>query len=35
MERAERSVARLGHVHLKVRDLERSIEFYSRFLGFR
>ena len=23
----------LGHVHLKVRDLERSIDFYTRFLG--
>ena len=22
----------LGHVHLKVRDLERSIDFYMRFL---
>ncbi len=26
--------ARVGHVHLKVSDLERSIEFYSRVLGF-
>lgn len=25
---------RIGHAHLKVRDLDRSIEFYSRFLGF-
>lgn len=24
---------RIGHAHLKVRDLERSIEFYRRFLG--
>jgi catechol 2,3-dioxygenase len=26
---------RLGHVHLKVRDLERSIDFYMRFLGLK
>lgn len=25
---------KIGHAHLKVRDLDRSIEFYSRFLGF-
>lgn len=25
---------RIGHAHLKVRDLDRSIDFYSRFLGF-
>ena len=25
--------AKIGHVHLKVRDLERSVAFYSRFLG--
>ncbi|MDX1394894.1 MAG: VOC family protein [Gemmatimonadota bacterium] len=24
----------VGHVHLKVSDLERSIDFYSRVLGF-
>ncbi|HKK29180.1 MAG TPA: VOC family protein, partial [Alphaproteobacteria bacterium] len=26
--------ARIGHVHLKVADLERSIAFYSGVLGF-
>jgi catechol 2,3-dioxygenase len=26
--------ARIGHVHLKVSDLERSIEFYRDVLGF-
>lgn len=25
---------RIGHVHLKVSDLERSVKFYSDFLGF-
>ena len=25
----------IGHAHLKVRDLERSLEFYQRFLGLR
>jgi catechol 2,3-dioxygenase len=25
----------LGHVHLKVRDLERSIDFYTHFLGLK
>lgn len=25
---------RIGHVHLKVSDLERAIDFYSRILGF-
>ncbi|MDX1940990.1 MAG: VOC family protein [Saprospiraceae bacterium] len=25
---------RIGHVHLKVSDLERSLEFYSGLLGF-
>lgn len=24
---------KIGHAHLKVRDLDRSIEFYARFLG--
>jgi catechol 2,3-dioxygenase len=28
------SEARIGHVHLKVADLERSIEFYCGLLGF-
>lgn len=26
--------ARIGHVHLKVADLDRAIAFYSDFLGF-
>ena len=26
--------ARIGHVHLKVADLDRAIDFYSRALGF-
>lgn len=25
---------RIGHVHLKVADLERSLAFYSGLLGF-
>ena len=25
---------RIGHIHLKVSDLERSLDFYSRVLGF-
>ena len=25
---------RIGHVHLKVADLERAIEFYCGVLGF-
>jgi len=25
---------RIGHIHLKVADLERSIEFYRDLLGF-
>lgn len=29
------SDVRVGHVHLKVSDLERSIAFYSDILGFR
>lgn len=28
------SQTRIGHVHLKVADLERSLEFYSGLLGF-
>ncbi len=24
---------KIGHAHLKVRDLDRAIEFYTRFLG--
>ena len=32
--RAEISGIRIGHVHLKVADLERSITFYSEVLGF-
>src|SRR5215469_12418624 len=26
---------RIGHAHLKVRDLDRSVGFYTRFLGLR
>lgn len=26
---------RIGHAHLKVRDLQRSVEFYTRFLGLK
>lgn len=26
---------RIGHVHLKVSDLERALEFYSGVLGFQ
>ena len=26
---------RIGHVHLKVADLERSLSFYRDLLGFR
>jgi catechol 2,3-dioxygenase len=26
---------RIGHVHLKVSDLERSLDFYTRVLGFQ
>lgn len=28
-------IARLGHVGLTVRDIDRTIEFYSRYLGMR
>ena len=28
------SQARIGHVHLKVADLERSLKFYRDLLGF-
>lgn len=28
-------VARLGHVVLRARDLERSVDFYTRILGFQ
>src|SRR5437016_14557843 len=24
---------KIGHAHLKVRDLQRSVDFYTRFLG--
>lgn len=27
--------ARIGHVHLKVADLQRAIDFYCRLLGFQ
>src|SRR5690349_14575888 len=26
---------KIGHAHLKVRDLERAIQFYTRFLNMR
>jgi len=26
---------KIGHAHLKVRDLETSVDFYTRFLGLR
>lgn len=26
---------KIGHAHLKVRDIEKSIEFYTRVLGFK
>jgi catechol 2,3-dioxygenase len=26
---------RIGHAHLKVRDLDRTVAFYTRFLGLR
>lgn len=29
------ALAKLGHVVLKVRDLKRSVEFYTQVLGFR
>jgi len=29
------SAMRLGHAHLKIRDLDRSVSFYTRFLGLR
>lgn len=29
------ALAKLGHVVLKVRDLKRSVEFYTQLLGFR
>ncbi len=28
------SQTRIGHVHLKVSDIDRSLEFYKRLLGF-
>ncbi|MEM6466462.1 MAG: VOC family protein, partial [Pseudomonadota bacterium] len=28
------SATRIGHVHLRVSDLERSVAFYSDLLGF-
>ena len=32
---AEAYITRIGHVHLKVRDLARSVEFYTHFLRLR
>jgi catechol 2,3-dioxygenase len=29
------AITKIGHVVLKVRDLERSVDFYTRVLGFR
>ena len=29
----EVTVARIGHVAITVRDLERTVDFYSRFVG--
>ena len=29
------AAVRIGHVHLKVADLERAVEFYSGILGFQ
>lgn len=29
----QRYITKIGHAHLKVRDLARSVEFYTRFLG--
>ena len=26
---------KIGHAHLKVRDLQRTIDFYTRFLGLK
>jgi catechol 2,3-dioxygenase len=26
-------MTKIGHAHLKVRDLQRSVDFYSRYLG--
>lgn len=30
---AREYTTKIGHAHLKVRDLERSIDFYTRYLG--
>lgn len=27
--------AKIGHVHIKVRDVNRAVEFYSQFLGLK
>lgn len=35
MDKVLDPMTRIGHVHLKVSDLERSIDFYSRVLGFQ
>ena len=31
----ELTVARIGHVGITVRDLERTVDFYQRFVGLR
>lgn len=31
----ESYTTRIGHAHLKVRDLNRSVDFYTRYLGLR
>ena len=35
MEEAIDPAVRIGHVHLKVADLERALNFYCGVLGFR
>jgi len=35
MKQAVHTGARIGHIHLKVADLERALEFYHGILGFQ
>lgn len=35
MDRMEPRISRLGHVGLTVRDIDRTVEFYSTYLGMR